>query len=577
MDDPKQIPAAHALSDSSSDEDVESQNVYPISRIASRLSRAQSATAPARKDAEKGHDDDDSNVRHIRGLKWFLICLSLYLTCFLYGLDTTIAADLQGPIIEQFGHVDQLSWVGAGFPLGSVSVILLIGALYTSFNMKWTYVASVLLFEIGSVLCGAAPNMNALIVGRVIAGIGGSGIYLGCLNYFTALTAPKERGLYITLTGLCWGVGAVLGPVIGGLFAVSSATWRWGFYINLVIGGVTMPVVFFWLPALHPVSGVSIRQRMTNLDFVGFFLGAAVWSLFTVSFTIAGTQWAWSDGRTITLIVVFGALLVVYAVQQTFSIFTSEQTRSFPVHLLKSRAQVLLYVATAANITTLFVVVYFIPIYFQFTHNDSALMAAVRLLPYVAVTVAFNVIAGHLLPRIRYYMPIYVVSGLLMTLGSALLVAYFDPDTPQAHIYGFTVLIGVGTGLTLQIGYAVATLKVPAEDVGDAISLQNVAQIGGTVIALVIAGQVFQSSAVRLLSSALEGQGFGADEIRGAVSGAQSALFAQLDGELRRKAVLAITQAMQKSLILVVVGGAVTTIAGLFMKVERILGDVVVG
>jgi hypothetical protein len=154
-----------------------------------------------REDKEPNHDDveippgdthpvdsdGDGDKRQIHGLKWALVCISLYISAFLYGLDTTIAADVQGPIIEAFGHIEQLAWVGTGFPLGSVAVILLNGAIYTTFNMKWMYVASVLLFEIGSVICGAAPSMTAMIVGRVIAGAGGSGLYLGCLS------SPLER------------------------------------------------------------------------------------------------------------------------------------------------------------------------------------------------------------------------------------------------------------------------------------------------------------------------------------------------------------------------------------------------
>lgn len=92
--------------------------------------------------------------------------------------------------------------------------------------MKWVFIITVILFEAGSALCGGAPNMTALIVGRVIAGAGGSGIYLGSLQYFTVLTVEKERGFYMSLIGVFWGLGAVLGPVIGGAFSVSAATWR---------------------------------------------------------------------------------------------------------------------------------------------------------------------------------------------------------------------------------------------------------------------------------------------------------------------------------------------------------------
>lgn len=106
-------------------------------------------------------------------------------------------------------------------------------ALNSIFNKKHMFIASMILFEAGSALCGAAPTMNALIVGRVIAGVGGSGVYIGILNYFATCTTPTERGAYMSGMGLVWGVGAVLGPVVGGSFSTSSATWRWSFYLNL--------------------------------------------------------------------------------------------------------------------------------------------------------------------------------------------------------------------------------------------------------------------------------------------------------------------------------------------------------
>lgn len=102
--------------------------------------------------------ESEEKKRTIRGFRWVIVCISLYVTCFLYGLDTTIAADVQGPVTEAFGQVDQLAWIGAGFPLGSVCVILLLSTLYNSFNIKWVFIATVVLFEAGSALCGGAPN-----------------------------------------------------------------------------------------------------------------------------------------------------------------------------------------------------------------------------------------------------------------------------------------------------------------------------------------------------------------------------------------------------------------------------------
>ncbi|KAH6603892.1 hypothetical protein Trco_007338 [Trichoderma cornu-damae] len=547
----------------------EKKEVLPLSSD----QESPSPSSPSPSPSPSSPPTEGTNI--VGGFRWVLVCAALYVSIFIYGLDATIAADVQGAVVEAFGHVEQLAWIGAGFPLGSVSVVLICGATYANFNTKWAFVVSVVLFEAGSALCGAAPGMSALIVGRVIAGAGGSGVFMGSLNYFAALTTPKERSIYITGTGFCWGIGAVLGPVIGGSFVQSSATWRWAFYINLIVGAAFTPVYLFGLPPVHPVVGVSVAERVGKIDFLGMLLCAATWVSFTMAFTMAGGQWPWNDGRTIGTIVAFAVVLVSFGIQQAFCVLTTRESRSFPVRLLRSRSQVLLFAATSSNITSLFVIVYFIPIYFQFVHGDTAIQAAVRLLPYVVLCVSFNLAAGRLLSKVRYYMPIFVTAGFFITLGGSLLTAYLDPETPAGYIYGFTVITAVGSGLTLQIGYAVATLKVEPKHVGDALSLQNVAQLGGSVIALVIAGQVFQSTATRNLTEVLAHTSFTAADIQSAIAGAQSIIFEHITGDLRDRAILAITNAMQRAFILVCVGGGVHLTCGLLMKREKLFGEIV--
>lgn len=95
------------------------------------------------------------------------------------------------------------------------------------FDVKVLLLSSLGIFEVGSALCGAAPNSASLIVGRVIAGAGGAGMYLGALTYIAVFSTPAEANLYNALTGLMWGVGTIVGPVIGGAFSDSAATWRW--------------------------------------------------------------------------------------------------------------------------------------------------------------------------------------------------------------------------------------------------------------------------------------------------------------------------------------------------------------
>ncbi|KAH8800234.1 MFS drug efflux transporter [Xylogone sp. PMI_703] len=440
--------------------------------------------------------------------------------------------------------------------------------------MKWLFIAGVTLFEAGSALCGGAPNMNALICGRVLAGIGGTGLYLGCLNFISAMSTPQERGAYVTGIGFVWGLGAVLGPVIGGAFSQSSATWRWGFYINLVIGAITAPVFIFWLPQIRPVKDVSIINRLLAVDWVGSILSFAMWSVFAFVFISAGSLWAWSDGRTIAMIVVFGVLLTAYALQQYFTIFTTRERRSFPGHLIPNRTQTLLYVATASSVATTFVAAYYIPIYFQFVRNDGPIQAAVRLLPLLLFQVSANLGAGYLLGKVKYYMPFFFISGAFMLTGGVLFFVYLKPSTSPAVIYGISIITGFGSGLVFQLGFAVATLTVPPKDIIHAISYQYISQIGGIVISLVIAGQIFQSQATDKLLEVLSGLGFDKNEVASVAAGAQSVIYQKLSPDTKEQAILAITDAMCLSFTLIIISGGLMMIASAFMKREKLFGDI---
>lgn len=118
--------------------------------------------------------------RAVRGVRWFLVCVAIFSANVLYGLDTTIVADIQGAVSETYDDgVAQLGWLGVGFTLGSAVMILPLGKAFGAFDNKWIFIGSLANFAAASALCGGAPSMNAMIVGRVWAGAGGAGMYLG--------------------------------------------------------------------------------------------------------------------------------------------------------------------------------------------------------------------------------------------------------------------------------------------------------------------------------------------------------------------------------------------------------------
>lgn len=188
------------------------------------------------------------------------------------------------------------------------------------------------------------------------------------MTYISIFTPLATRPIYNALIGLCWGTGCILGPLIGGGFAVSSATWRWAFYINLPLAAALSPsqcfptfrisslifkVYIFLFPRHCATPSISTKTKLATIDWLGVTLNALVFTLFQVVLTFAGSKWKWSAPGPIALWASFGACLVLYIIQQYFRIFTTPEKQIFPVHFLKSRTMILLFVGTAAAATGL--------------------------------------------------------------------------------------------------------------------------------------------------------------------------------------------------------------------------------
>lgn len=223
-------------------------------------------------------------------------------------------------------------------------------------------------------------------------------------------------------SGLIWGFGTVLGPVVGGAF--EKVTWRWAFYINLIIGGVFAPVYLFLLPSFNPMPGKSLSHRFSGFDYVGAVLSIAALVSVVMAINFGGTLYAWNGGQIIALFVVSGILFIVLGVQQTFSFMTTPVNRMFPVHFLKNKEAVLLFILSAAGNSSAFISIYYLPIYFQFTRGDSALESAVRLLPLIFLLSATILLSGFLMSKLGYYQPWYFAGAALSLISTALLCEF---------------------------------------------------------------------------------------------------------------------------------------------------------
>lgn len=174
-------------------EKIESQHVRGEYSPAGSRSSSRPASIYDAENAQPVPQEKQPITHRPTGLKWFLIIVSILVGLFLFALDNTIVADIQPVIADHFQAVDKIAWLAAAFSLSATALTLPFGQFFQVFNAKWLYILSVVLFEVGSAICGAAPNMNALIIGRAIAGVGSIGIYTGSLFLISVNTSEQER------------------------------------------------------------------------------------------------------------------------------------------------------------------------------------------------------------------------------------------------------------------------------------------------------------------------------------------------------------------------------------------------
>ena len=310
------------------------------------------------------------------------------------------------------------------------------------------------------------------------------------------------------------------------------------------------------------------------MDWVGVTLNAAVYTTFVITFTFAGATWAWNDGRTIALLVVFGVVLIAFLIQQGLSILTTPERRLFPVDFLRNRTLVLMFIATSAAGTTLLIPIYYIPLYFSFVHNNTGSEAAVRLLPFVCVVIFCQMFNGVLMPKYGYYFPWYTISGVFLLAGGSLMYTVVDSITSNSNIYGYSVLLAIGAGIAQQSAYSIAPSKVRPDRVSDANGFINFSQIGAIVIALTISSTVFQNIGFRYVKNALEGLGFTDQDIRAALAGAKSRVFTSVTPEVRDKVIEGVVKAINYAYILVIVAGAVILLCSFAMKREKLFMEI---
>ncbi|KAJ7460118.1 DHA14-like major facilitator [Mycena galericulata] len=446
-----------------------------------------------------GEEDD-----YPHGIKLALLTFALCLSVFLLALDNTIIATAIPKITDQFHSLDDVGWYGSAYLLTTAATQLLFGKFYSFLPVKWVFVAAISTFELGSLLCGVAPNSNALIVGRAIAGLGSAGIFSGALIIVANTVPLAKRPLYTGIIGGMYGIASVAGPLLGGVFTDSKVTWRFCFYINLPIGGVALAVVIFLfkMPKRGQVKSgpATFTERFALFDPWGAFVFIPAIVSLLLALQWGGSKYPWNSARIIALFVVFGVLIIVFVGIQ----FWKQDSGTIPPRILKKRSiwSGALYAFCIGS--SFFILSFYIPIWFQAIRGVSAVHSGIDNLPMVLSLVVASIIAGGLITSVGYYTPFMIASSVITAVGTGL-VSTFKVNTNHTKWIPYQLICGLGVGFGLQQPMIAAQTVLDMKDVPIGTSIIVFAQTLGGALFISIAQNVFTNKLVAGLVKSVPG------------------------------------------------------------------------
>ncbi|MDX6742371.1 MDR family MFS transporter [Actinocorallia sp. A-T 12471] len=414
----------------------------------------------------------DSRVR------WTL--LGVMLAMLLAMLDNTIVGTAMPTITRELGGLDHLSWVVTAYVLATAISTPVWGKLGDLRGRKNVFLASIVVFLIGSVASGLAQSMGQLIGFRVLQGLGAGGLSVGAFALIGDLVPPRERGRYQGMTAIVTALGTIGGPLVGG-FVTGHLGWRWAFFVNLPLG----LVAFVWSRTMLKLPAV---RRPARIDWAGVALLAVTISATVLAASWAGVRYAWASPQILGL----AALALV-----TLAAFVAVQRRVaeplLPLRIFKHRNMGLVSVVTVVVGGMMFGASLYLPLYQQSVQHASAADSGLLLLPMMAAIVVVSQIPGRVMTRTGRYKIFPVLGAALLTIGSALL-ATMDAATGRVTTGVFMAVVGAGLGLTMQMTTTIAQNSVEMRDLGSATAAINLFRTLGGSLAVAVFGALLSRS-----------------------------------------------------------------------------------
>ena len=361
----------------------------------------------------------------------------LVLVLLLAALDQTIVATALPTIAGDFGGLAHISWVVSAYLLAQTAVTPLYGKLGDLYGRKIVLQSAIVLFLIGSALCGAAQSMTELIVFRGIQGLGGGGLIVLTQAVVGDVVPPRQRGIYQGFFGAVFGIASIAGPLLGG-FLVDNVSWRWIFYVNLPIGAVALVV----LAAVLPRTG---RRGHPQIDYLGAGLIAAGVSSIVLVTSLGGNTWRWGSAQVVIIGLLGVALLVAFGFVERRAAEPVLPPRLFHNRVFTTAGALGLIVGFA-----FFGAITFMPLFFQTVKGATPTSSGLRLVPMIAGLLVTSIGSGRVISRIGHYKPFPIAGMALLTVGLILLSGMnATVSTLSASLRLFVV--GLGLGLVMQV------------------------------------------------------------------------------------------------------------------------------